>query len=136
VALGIAAFRGWERAGLVSIGLAATMGLGMYGSICAAPFYRFDLALLAAPVGLLVSMMIFIYVRQPATGDRIAVLVALALLNVALAWAEHLTVWEWVESRGGSPTMLPFVAFVTAVLLAGPVIGVLSQSVRPLLRRA
>lgn len=135
-ALVMAALRGWQQAGLVSIGLASTMGLAVFSTVRNAPFYRYDLSLLAVPSGCLIAALIYVYVHWSDITNRIAVLCSLALLNAALAWAASLAVHDWVVEHGEASFLLPALVLLTGVLLAGPVLNLLSRPLRPLLGRA
>ena len=136
VALVMAALRGWQQAGLVSIGLASIMGLALFSTVRNAPFYRYDLSLLAVPSGCLIAALIYVYVRRPDLTNRIAVLCSLALLNAALAWGASLAVHDWVVEHGEASFLLPALVLLTGVLLAGPILSLLSRPLRPLLGRA
>jgi hypothetical protein len=62
VLIGISAWQGWRHAGMVSLGFASMAGMASFSMATAAPFNRYDLALLAAPVGLI---MVFTDISLP-----------------------------------------------------------------------
>lgn len=57
--LGVSAWVGWRHDGMVSLGFASMAGMASFSMATAAPFNRYDLALLAAPVGLIMASLIF-----------------------------------------------------------------------------
>lgn len=135
-ALFLSALRGWQRAGLVSIGMASTLALGMCGTANAAPFYRYDLASLSIVLAGLIALLTYVFVKQDDLATRIGVIFGLGVLNsfsiclVNTAWQEHI-----IEQGKASP-LLPMIVLLAIVLVAGPVVGLITRSVRPLLRRA
>ena len=135
-ALFTAALRGWQRAGLVSIGMAATLALGMCGTANAAPFYRYDLASLSIVLAALTAVFIYVYISQSDFATQITVFVAVAVLNALFIWIVGHAWQEWLVERGKPSQIVPMVVLPTLVLLSGPVVGLLTRSVRPLLNRA
>ncbi len=133
-ALVVSAARGWARAGLLSIGLAGTLGLSLLHAVTVAPFYRHDLALLAAPLGVVFALLIDVFVRRANT-TRLAVLAGFAAMNAGLAWTANLAWSEWFIARNQASLVWPLLVILTGLLLAGPLFGVLAQPIRPLLRR-
>jgi hypothetical protein len=133
-ALVVSATRGWQRAGLLSIGLAGTMGLSLLDAVTVAPFYRHDLALLAAPLGVVFAALIHIFTRHPTTG-RLAVLAIVAVINTGLAWMANLTWSDWFIERNQPPLIWPLLMILTGLLLVGPLFGLLARPIRPLLHR-
>jgi hypothetical protein len=128
-ALGAAALRGWRQAGLLSLGLSATLGLSLCFWVVAGPFNRLDLALLAGPLGLLVAALTYAYARG-ADLTRVAALLGAGLTNAGLAWMAA-RVWQpWFHARGGLSAAWPLLAIATAILLAGPLLGLLGRPLR------
>lgn len=102
--------------------------------VTAGPFNRFDLALLAGPLGLLVAALIYAYARG-ASLTRIGVLVCVGLLNAGLCWMAG-RVWQsWYLSRGETSAVWPLLAILTGTLLAGPVLGLIGRPLRHALGR-
>lgn len=135
--LSVAALRGWQQAGLVSIGLSATLGLSLCFVVTACPFHRHDLALLAGPLGLLVAALTYAYTRGSGPA-RIAVLLGVGLLNVGLTWMAG-QVWQtWYLLRGESHWLLlaTLLATLTGLLLAGPLLGLFARPLRRIVGRA
>ncbi|MDY6877379.1 MAG: hypothetical protein SWK90_14405 [Chloroflexota bacterium] len=135
VVLSVAALRGWPHAGLMSIGLAATLGLSLFQMVAVPPFYRLDVALLSVPLGLLVAALTYVYARG-ADLARIAVLVGVELVNVGIAWAADRVWHDWLLARGQPSPLLPLLVLLTGALLAGPLLGLLGRPLRGVLRRA
>ena len=134
VVMSMAALRGWPQAGLMSIGLAVTFGLSLFQMVAIPPFYRRDVALLAMPLGLLLTALAYVYARGSDT-TRIAVLVGVELVNVGIAW-EVDRVWrDWLLAHGQSSPLLPLLVLLTGALLAGPLLGLLGRTLRGVLGR-
>jgi hypothetical protein len=96
-----------------------------------APFYRWDLALLAGPLGLLIALLTCVYVRRPGVA-RIGAMAGIGLASVAAAVIVDQAWQTWLAARGKPSPLLPFLILLAGALLAGPVLGVSAQ----LLRRA
>ena len=135
-ALFTAALRGWPQAGLVSVGMASSLALGICGTVNAAPFYRYDLASLSMVLAALIAVFIYAYVIHGDSTTRISVVVAMAVLNALFIWIISHAWYEWRIERGQPSQFVPMAIMVTIVLLSGPVAGLLTRSVRPLLSRA
>jgi len=135
VVLSVAALRGWPQAGLMSIGLAATLGLSLFYAVAIPPFYRRDVALLAVPLGLLVAALTYVYARGSDL-VRIAVLAGIELVNVGIAWAADRVWQDWLLARGQPSPLLPLLVLLTGALLAGPLLGLLGRPLRGVLGRA
>jgi hypothetical protein len=127
----LAALRGWSRAGLVSIGLSTVLALSLCSTATNAPFYRYDLAFLAVPLGLLTAALTYLYARRPGP-VRIVAMVAIGLASVAVALLVS-QAWEsWLAARGRPSPLLPLLVLLAGSLVAGPALGAFA----PLLRRA
>ena len=135
--LGVAALRGWRQAGLVSIGFSTMTSLSLYSAVTVPPFNRHDLALLAAPVALLIAGLTYVYCRGH-RGDvgRAAVLVSFGLLNVCTLWVAN-AAWEsWLLANGRPSPVLPLFVVLTGMLMAGPVLGALWLPIRRTIKGA
>jgi hypothetical protein len=131
VILGYAAAKGWRRAALFSIGMASILNLSLFLSVTSAPFYRHDLALVAAPVGLILMLLTYGYILGP---DRIRILtfLGLALLNLVPVFLANQVWGDWL-SNGNKPTAtIPLMVLVTLVLFSGPFMGIV---LHPLIKR-
>jgi hypothetical protein len=111
--------RGWSRAGLFTIAVAGTMGLSLFQSLTAAPFNRDDIALLAGPLGLLFSFLIYSYIRQ-SDRWRIVVIASIGITNVVVVFIATNAWKSWMESRGATSPLLPLLVILTGLLLSGP----------------
>lgn len=134
-ALSAAALRGWPQAGLVSIGLSATLGLSLCFAVTAGPFHRHDLALLAGPLGLLSAALIYAYARGSGLA-RIAVLLGFWLLNAGLVCMANQAWQTWLIARGKPSPAWPLLVLLTGLLLVGPFLALLVWPLRRVLRRA
>ncbi|MGD8457409.1 MAG: hypothetical protein PVF83_13590 [Anaerolineales bacterium] len=121
------ALRGWQQAGLVSIGFASLMGVTAVSTATAAPFNRFDLALIAGPFGLLLAWLTY-HFALGSTKVRGFVLAGIAVLNLgAVLLADSAT--RTLASQRPS-FALPLFLFITAALLSGPILGLIGVPVR------
>lgn len=127
--LGAAAWRGWREAGLVSMGIATVFGLSLFSCLAVPPFNRHDLALLAAPVGLVWAALIYLYIRR-SVPVRIAVLVVIGLINAGIACMADLAWHSWYASRGKPSPLLPLLIFLTGSLFAGPLLAAILRPLR------
>ncbi len=125
VLLSLLALRGWHRAGLFSIALSTTLTLALYMSVTAAPFYRHDLAIYAAPMGLAISTLTYLYVHGSKV-QRVIMLIALAGINATAPLLLNHAMREWFARQGSSPTW-PLVILLTGLLLSGPLVSLLSK---------
>ena len=129
-ALAAAALRGWAQAGMVSIGLATTMALSVCATTTNAPFYRYDLALLAGPLGLLTAALTYLFIHRSGP-IRLLALAAIGVATIGVSWAVS-QAWQARTLARGQPSPLwPFLFLLVGSLLAGPCLGLL---VRPLHR--
>ncbi len=128
-ALGAAALRGWAQAGMVSIGLATALALSLCATAANAPFYRYDLALLAGPLGLLTAALTYLYARRSGP-IRLAAIAGIGLASVGAAWGVNQAWQTWVLARGQPSPLWPFLVLLVGSLLAGPCLGLLAQPLR------
>lgn len=120
----VAAVRGKALAGLVSVAQAAIMGISLCQAATYAPFNRLDIALLAVPVGLVMGVLIHLY-RQGPGRVRAGVVAALWLTNAGLLWLLN-SVWtDWLQRQDKASPAVPLLFLLTALLLAGPILGIL-----------
>ena len=130
VLIGVSAWQGWRHAGMVSLGFASMAGMASFSMATAAPFNRYDLALLAAPVGLMMASLIYLYVSQGDGGRVIAILV-IGIMN-AVVFFIVASIWNLPE---GSPSpVIPFLVMLTGALLVGPIAGFIGRPVRKVIQ--
>ncbi len=123
------AMRGVRRAGLFSLAAAGTFGLSMYLAIIAGPFFRHDLAPLAAPLGLVYSGLVYAYARK--TGISVLFpIVAVGVLNLASFILANQVWSEWLAAQSRSSPVVPLIVLGTALLLSGPTMGWLLRPLR------
>ena len=133
-ALGAAALRGWLPASVVSIGMAAIAGLSLCQAVASGPFHRNDLALVAAPAGLLEAALTYLYVRRPGPARMVA-FAGFWLLNVGLNWMASEVWGTWLVARDRPSMFWPMLAFLTVLLVAGSVLSLLGWPLRRALVR-
>ena len=126
----VTAWRGWRQAGLTSLGFATLAGMSSFSMATAAPINRYDLALLAAPVGLVMSLLTYLYVRKGDAGRLVAIL-GYGIMN-AVAFLVIASAWDFSPERP-SP-VIPFLVVLTGALLVGPVAGLIGRPVRKVIQ--
>jgi hypothetical protein len=131
VILGYSAIRGWRRAALFSIGMSAVFCLSLYLSVTSAPFYRHDLALIAAPVGLVLSLLIYGFLIGP-DRFRVLVLLGVGLINLSPILVTNQVWTEWLSKDGRPSFSLPLLVLLTVVLVSGPAMGIIINPIRKL----
>lgn len=126
--LAVGAWRGWQLAGLASIGFSASFGLSVLATVASAPFNRSDLNLLAFLSGAAMAAMTYIYCRRGELA-RILVLAGVAAMNIG---SVVLANWVWAShlSPGGAGPLVPLLVLAVGVLAAGPVVGVLGIPIK------
>jgi hypothetical protein len=128
--LGVFAWQGWRHAGMISLGFATMAGMASFSMATAAPFNRYDIALLAAPVGLVMASLIFLFVRKGDGGRVIAILIYGAMN--AVVFFVVASIWNLPE---GSPSpVIPFLIVLTGALLVGPIAGLIGRPVRKVIQ--
>jgi len=130
VLLGITAWHGWRRAGMISLGFATVAGMASFSMATAAPFNRYDLALLAVPVGLVMSASTYLYVRKGDAGRVISILV-FGVMNAVVFFIVS-SIWDLHE--GNPSPVIPFLVVLTGALLAGPIAGLIGRPVRKVIQ--
>ena len=130
VLIGVSAWQGWRHAGMISLGFATMAGMASFSMATAAPFNRYDLALMAAPVGLAMASLIYLFVRKGDLGRLIAML-AFGAMN-AVVFLGIASIWDLPPERP-SP-VIPFLFVLTGVLLVGPIAGLVGRPVRRVIR--
>lgn len=122
-----AAWRGWQPAGLVSLGFTAIFGLSTLTLVSSAPFNRTDLALLVLPAGILYALLIRLYILGR-DGARVGLLAGAWFLNAGMFYLAH-RVWQpWLSARGSITPLIPLLVFSTGFVLSGPLVGLLRKS--------
>jgi hypothetical protein len=130
VLIGFSALQGWRHAGMVSLGFATMAGMASFSMATAAPFNRYDLALLAAPVGLIMSSLIYLFVRK-GDGGRIIAILAFGVMNAVIFFIVA-SIWNLPE---GSPSpVIPFLIVLTGALLIGPIAGLIGRPMRRIIQ--
>jgi len=130
VLIGVSAWQGWRHAGMVSLGFASMAGMASFSMATAAPFNRYDLALIAAPVGLMMASLIYLYLRK-GDGGRVVAILVFGTIN-AIVFFIVASIWDLPE---GSPSpVIPFLIVLTGALLVGPIAGLVGRPVRKVIQ--
>jgi hypothetical protein len=127
------ALRGWQQAGLVSIGFASIMGVTVVSLATAAPFNRYDLALLAGPFGALMSWLTYQFALG-STKARGFVLFGIALLNLGAVLMSDRATRNWAITNQRPSFALPLLVLINGLLISGPVLRLIGIPVRKAIR--
>jgi hypothetical protein len=127
------ALRGWQQAGLVSIGFASIMGVTMISLVTAGPFHRYDLALLAAPFGALMAWLAYLY-AMGSNKARILVLLGMGLLNLGAVLLADRVTRSWIVANERPSFILPLLVLITGMLISGPILGLIGTPIRRAIR--
>jgi hypothetical protein len=124
-----AAIRGWRLAGLFSLAAGGTFGLSIYLAIIAGPFFRHDLAPLAAPLGLTYAWMVAAFQRADDLPSLIPI-AALGTLNVASFLLANRVWHDWLDEQSRPSPFIPLILLGIALLLARLALAWLMRPVR------
>jgi hypothetical protein len=122
----VSGWQGWRHAGMVSLGFATMAGMASFSMATAAPFNRYDLAVLAAPTGLIMASLIYLYLRKGDGGRLIAILV-FGVMNAVIFFV---VASIWTLPDGNPSPVIPFLVLLTGALLLGPIAGLIGRPVR------
>lgn len=123
------AWRGWQRAGMFSIALSFTFALSLWQAVVAAPFNRYDVAIFALPLSLLIAVLIYLYFKGSDT-TRILVIFGVAVLNMFVIFIA-VAAWDaWLENAGKPSPLLPLVLILTTLLVVGPLAAGIMRPIR------
>ena len=131
VLLIFSAWKGWRHAGMVSLGFATMAGMATFSMATAAPLNRYDLAVLAAPVGLVMSTLTYLFVRKGDLG-RVVAMLGFGLLNAAMLLV---VAQAWSLPLVHAFPLVPFLVVLTGALLVGPIAGVVGIPIRRIIQR-
>lgn len=135
VLLVVAAWRGWQQAGLVSMGMAITTGLELFNAVTYAPFNRYLLSLIALPVSVVIGLLVYAYCRGRER-VRLATLAGIAALNIGTVMMANQVWLSHPLGRDGDTPVIPLLILLNGLLLAGPVIGLIGKPIRRRLQGA
>lgn len=135
VLLGYASARGWRQAGLFSIGMSTVFCLSLYLSVTSAPFYRHDLALISAPIGLLLALLTYGYLIG---SDRIRALsfISVAVINLSPVLITNHVWRDWLQRENRPSMAIPLMVLLVVSLASGPVMGALLNPLTKIINRA
>jgi len=131
--LGWTAWRGWRQAGLFSMGLATTLALAFFHGLAIPPINRPHLAPLAAGLGAVFSFLIYGYGRGSSWLPAVALFVT-AALSLGVVWTSG-RLWSVSAAGGSMPSLAALSVFMAGLLLAGPLLVLLSRPLRRALHR-
>jgi hypothetical protein len=116
-------------AGDVGIGMAGAFGLSLCTLVASPPFNRYDLALLTAPLGLLLAGMVWVYCQAPDSA-RLGIILGAGVINTGIVLMAS-TVWsEWMAETGKASPVLPLMFVTTVTLLTAPLLGLITPPIR------
>jgi hypothetical protein len=131
----IVGMRGWQRGGLLSIGFSVIFTLTFFWAVTWAPFYRHDVAIWAGPFSLLIAAITYYYAKGT-TLTRSMILMGVGILNIGSLLTAN-TIWQdWFQTKGETSSPLPFIIFMLAFLICGPIMGLITKPIQQTLRRA
>ena len=122
------ALKGWQHSGLISIGFCATFGLSLFffGVAGQSQFY---LGILSALLGLLETILIFIYRKSNSNSVRSIIIIVIACINIGIAWIIESIFRASNPSRDMSQFWI-LVVLLTGLLVVGVLGGVPGQFIR------
>lgn len=125
-------WRGWQRAGLFSIALASTFALSLWQAVAAAPFNRYDIAIFALPLGILMAVLIYLYIKGSDT-SRVFVIIGVAALDVFVIYIAGAAWDTWRENLSKPSLQLPLIIILTTLLMTGPIAAGIMRPIRSFL---
>ena len=125
----IVALRGWQQAGLMSMGMASVLGLTLLQAVSSPPMNRQDISMLSLPLGLLAGFLLYIYAVNK-TPVKILSLLGMGIFNVILIWVAHNAWLTWMLSRNRVSPIWPLIVLFSGALLSGPILGCLGIPIR------
>jgi len=135
VVLAWVAIRGWQQAGLMSMGMASVLGLTLLQTVSNPPMNRQDLSMLSLPLGIFAGGLIYLYATHK-HGIKALSLTGVGIMNIVLIWVAHTAWLPWMLSRDKVSPIWPLVILFSGALLSGPVLGWMSTPLRRKLRNA
>lgn len=132
--LSISAWRGWQCAGMASIGMSSILAVSLYHVVAVPPLNRPDMAALAIPYGALVAGLVYLFLRRSSTLWQAAALLFIGLVNLAAVMTVD-TAWQALLDTGKPFPILPFAGIISGLLLAGPLLSLAGRPVRRRFRR-
>jgi hypothetical protein len=127
--------KGWQRAGLIGIGMAGAFGLSLCTLVASPPFNRYDLALLSAPLGLLLAGMVWDY-SQASDSARLGIILSTGVINVGIVLMASSVWYQWLAETGKASPVFPLMFFTTVALLTAPLLGLITPPIRRALHRS
>lgn len=113
------ALKGWRHTGLICIGFAGTFGLSLLFFQVFTPFLTY-LYLASVLIGLMLSILVYIFLRSHSDIVRIILIFILASLDVGISWTIEKNINEFWN----------IVVFIIGFLLVGTVCGIPGQFIR------
>jgi len=134
VVLITAVLKSWQAAGLVSIGMSTCMALTNIHLMAIGPFHRVDLAFLGITLGLLLTVLTYIY-TQTSTRIQLIIFIGIGLINVGVLWLAN-NVWSVELTELGKPSpFVPMVIILLILLAAGWVLGIFNKPIKRILNK-
>ncbi len=113
------ALKGWRHTGLICIGFGGTFGLSLLFFQVFTPFLTY-LPLVSILIGLMASILVYIFLRSPSDMVRIILIFILACLDIGISWMIEKNTNEFRN----------IVVFIIGFLLVGTVCGISGQFIR------
>jgi hypothetical protein len=116
------ALKSWRRAGLLGIGLSITLSIGIWNTFARPPFSQGNLALFAAPIGLLTAACIYLYLRK-SDKIRIIVLTIVWVTSLSTPLVSSYVYQEWFHMRGKVFPLISLMSILSILLWCGPIMA-------------
>jgi len=130
----LGAKHGLTQAGLVSIGMASTLGISLIHAVVIPPISRHELVLLSLILGSITSVLIFFFFIIQSKW-RISLMIMIGMLNIGTAAIASYAWKPWFNQKE-SPSPFPtLIVILTILLLAGPVLGLISKTIQGKIQR-
>jgi len=130
-ALGASGWSGPLLGGLTGISTTMILSLTVVSWASNAPFSRWDIALLAGPLGLLYGGLLYGFVSGSPARRR-ALLAAGGLLCLGtLLGTEYGVFWQWRLGHGQTGQVWTLMVVGAALLAFGPVVGLVTRRLKP-----
>jgi hypothetical protein len=104
----------------------------LWQAVAAAPFNRYDIAIFALPLGILMAVLIYLYIKGSDT-SRVFVIIGVAALDVFVIYIAGAAWDTWRENLSKPSLQLPLIIILTTLLMTGPIAAGIMRPIRSFL---